>query len=93
MPPQARQEPALIGPDGAETSRPSPAIAILVNGASSSGKTSFCRALQERLTQRADGNPAEAFARVAFDDVVLLMAERLYPISYVKLQGGLGVRR
>ncbi len=65
---QARQEP---GPSG-----PSPAIAILVNGASSSGKTTFCRALQERLTQRADGNPAEAFARVAFDDVVLLMAER-----------------
>jgi chloramphenicol 3-O phosphotransferase len=88
MPSQARQEPALIGPDGAETSRPSPAIAILVNGASSSGKTTFCRALQERLTQRTDGNPAEAFARVAFDDVVLLMAERLYPISYVKLQGG-----
>jgi hypothetical protein len=74
MPPQASQEPGPIGPDGAETGRPSPAIAS--------------RALQERLTQRADGNPAEAFARVAFDDVVLLMAERLYPIRYVKLQGG-----
>ena len=54
---------------------------ILVNGASSSGMTTFCRALQERLTQRADGNHAAAFARVAFDDVVLLMSERLYPIS------------
>ena len=70
---QARQEP---GP-----SSPSPAIAILVNGASSSGKTTFCQALQERLTQRADGNPAEAFARVAFDDVVLLMAERPWSTS------------
>jgi len=88
MPPQARQEPGPIGSAGAETGRPSPAIAILVNGASSSGKSTFCRALQERLTQRADGNPAEAFARVAFDDVVLLMAERLYPISFVKLKGG-----
>jgi GTPase SAR1 family protein len=88
MPPEARQEAEPLRADHREEGRPSPAIAILVNGASSSGKSTFCRALQERLTQRADGNPAEAFARVAFDDVVLLMAERLYPISFVKLKGG-----
>jgi len=88
MPPEARQEAEPPSPDHAETGRPFPAIAILVNGASSSGKTTFCRALQERLSQLADGNPAAAFARVAFDDVVPLIAERLYPISFVQLQGG-----
>ena len=88
MPPEARQGAEPLSPDRPEKGRPSPAIAILVNGASSSGKSTFCRALQERLTQLADGNPAAAFARVAFDDVVLLIAERLYPISVVKLQGG-----
>ena len=88
MPPEARQGAEPLSPDRPEKGRPSPAIAILVNGASSSGKSTFCRALQERLTQLADGNPAAAFARVAFDNVVLLIAERLYPISVVKLQGG-----
>ena len=88
MSPEARQEGEPLSPDRPEKGRPSPAIAILVNGASSSGKSTFCRALQERLTQLADGNPAAALARVAFDDVVLLIAERLYPISVVKLQGG-----
>jgi len=65
-----------------------PPLAILVNGPSSSGKTTFCRALQERLTHVASGHPDTAFARVAFDDVALLMAEQLYPISFVKLKGG-----
>ena len=88
MPPEARQEAGLPSADRAESESPWPAIAILVNGASSSGKTTFCRALQERLTQLADGNQAAAFARVAFDDVALLMCERLYPISFVRLQGG-----
>ena len=72
-------------PGGGHASSP---IAILVNGASSSGKTTFCRALQERLTHLADGNPETVFARVAFDDVVLLMSDQLYPISFVKLRGG-----
>ncbi len=71
-----------------EVGHSSPPIAILVNGPSSSGKTTFCRALQERLTHLADGNHEAAFARVAFDDVVLLMSDQLYPISFVKLQGG-----
>ena len=88
MPPEARQEAEPPSPDRPEQGPPSSAIAILVNGASSSGKTTFCRALQERLSQLADGNPAAAFARVAFDDVVPLIAERLYPISFVQLQGG-----
>lgn len=63
-------------------------IAIVVNGPSSSGKSTLCRVLQDRLTDLADGNPDEAFARVAFDDVVLLMSDKLYPISFVSLKGG-----
>ena len=88
MPQGAKQEAGRLSPDHGETGPEPGAIAILVNGASSSGKTTFCRALQERLTQLADGNHAAAFARVAFDDVALLMSERLYPISLVRLKGG-----
>ncbi len=65
-----------------------PPVAILVNGPSSSGKSTLCRALQDRLTDLADGNPDAAFARVAFDDVVLLMSDKLYPVSFVRLKGG-----
>lgn len=63
-------------------------IAILVNGPSSSGKTTLCRALHDRLSALADGDPALSFARVAFDDVVLLIAETLFPVSFVTLAGG-----
>jgi chloramphenicol 3-O phosphotransferase len=63
-------------------------IAILVNGPSSSGKSTLCRALQDRLTDLANGHPDASFARVAFDDVVLLISDKLYPVSFVKLQGG-----
>jgi len=63
-------------------------IAILVNGPSSSGKSTICRALQDRLTALADGNADAAFARVAFDDVGVLMSHKLTPISFAKLQGG-----
>jgi chloramphenicol 3-O phosphotransferase len=63
-------------------------IAILVNGPSSSGKSTLCRALQDRLTELADGNADAAFARVAFDDVGVLMSDKLTPISFAKLQGG-----
>ncbi len=63
-------------------------VVILVNGPSSSGKSTLCRALQERLTDLADGNPDAAFARVAFDDLVLLLSDKLYPLSFVRLQGG-----
>jgi len=64
-----------------------PAVAILVNGPSSSGKSTLCRALQDRLTELADGNADTAFARVAFDDIGGLMSDKLYPVSFVKLQG------
>ena len=64
-----------------------PPIAILVNGPSSSGKSTLCRALQNRLTDLADGDPQAAFARVAFDDLVVLISDKLYPISFVELQG------
>ena len=67
--------------------RPAP-VAILVNGPSSSGKSTLCRALQDSLVDLADGNPDAAFARVAFDDVGLLLSKKLYPVSFVQLQGG-----
>ena len=71
----------------AEERRPAP-VAILVNGPSSSGKSTLCRALQDRLTDLADGHPDAAFARGAFDDVGLLLSNKLYPMSFVQLQGG-----
>ena len=63
-------------------------VAILVNGPSSSGKSTLCRALQERLTALADGDPTAIFARVAFDDIVALIPDTLFPISFVALNGG-----
>jgi len=60
-------------------------VALLVNGPSSSGKSTLCRALQERLTESADH---ATFASVAFDDVVLLISDTLFPISFVALAGG-----
>ena len=63
-------------------------VAILVNGPSSSGKSTLCRALQERLSVLADGDPAAIFARVAFDDIVALIPDTLFPISFVALNGG-----
>lgn len=63
-------------------------MAILVNGASSSGKSTLCRELQARLSVLADGDPTATFARVAFDDVVALVPDTLYPISFVALNGG-----
>jgi chloramphenicol 3-O-phosphotransferase len=62
-------------------------VAVVLNGASSSGKSTLATALLNRLTDLADGDPDAAFAPVAFDDVVLLMSEKLFPISFVKLQG------
>ena len=73
--------------DQVDTARSAP-VAILVNGPSSSGKSTLCRALQERLTDLADGDPTATFAGVAFDDVVLLIADKLHPISFVTLAGG-----
>ena len=61
-------------------------VAILVNGPSSSGKSTLCRALHERLTDVA-GDDA-TFASVAFYDVVLLISDTLFPISFVALAGG-----
>ena len=61
-------------------------VAILVNGPSSSGKSTLCRALHERLIDVA-GDDA-TFASVAFDDVVLLISDTLFPINFVALAGG-----
>jgi chloramphenicol 3-O phosphotransferase len=63
-------------------------VAILVNGPSSSGKSTLCRALQERLSVLADGDATALFARVAFDDIVALIPDTLFPISFVALNGG-----
>ncbi|MFZ4669450.1 MAG: phosphotransferase-like protein [Microthrixaceae bacterium] len=65
-----------------------PGLAIVVNGASSSGKSRLCGALQLRLTELADGDPAVVYAGVAFDDMAALIATNLYPHSFVELQDG-----
>ncbi len=71
-----------------DASRRGAPVAILVNGPSSAGKSTLCRALQHRLSDLADGDPAAGFARVAFDDLVTLIPETLHPISFVTLNGG-----
>lgn len=67
--------------------RPTPGIAVLVNGASSSGKSTLCRALQLRITEITEGDPRRGFGRVAFDDILPLIADNLFPVSLVRLQG------
>ena len=76
-----------MSPTSDEAVAPAP-VAILVNGPSSSGKSTLCRALHDRLVSIGDGDPAVSFARVAFDDVVLLIPETLFPVSFVTLAGG-----
>ena len=68
-------------------SQPAPVV-ILVNGPSSSGKSTACRALQERLTDLADGDITATFASVAFDDKFRLISDKLYSIDFVKCSGG-----
>ena len=63
-------------------------VAILVNGPSSSGKSTLCRALHERLTELAINDSPAGFASVAFDDLVLLISDKLFPVSFVTLHGG-----
>lgn len=76
-----------MNPTSGEIVAPAP-VAILVNGPSSSGKSTLCRALHDRLVSLGAGDPAVSFARVAFDDVVLLIAQTLFPVSFVTLAGG-----
>jgi len=76
-----------MNPTRDEIVAPAP-VAILVNGPSSSGKSTLCRALHDRLVSLGAGDPAVSFARVAFDDVVLLIAQTLFPVSFVTLAGG-----
>ena len=76
-----------MNPTRDEIVAPAP-VAILVNGPSSSGKSTLCRALHDRLVSLGAGDPAVSFARVAFDDVVLLISETLFPVSFVTLAGG-----
>jgi len=88
MPPETNLQTEQGIPEHREGEHGTPPIAILVNGASSAGKTTLCRALQERLAYLADGNHGSAFARVAFDDFGLMISDTLYPISFVALRGG-----
>ena len=63
-------------------------VAVLVNGgASSSGKSTLSTALLAELTKRAQNNPIHLFARVAFDDVVLLASENMQAINFVRACG------
>lgn len=62
-------------------------LVILLNGASSSGKSILCKAVQERCSVLAGADQEAEFVRVAFDDFVLLVPENRFPISYVRLQG------
>jgi chloramphenicol 3-O phosphotransferase len=66
---------------------PRPGLAILVNGPSSSGKSTLCRSLHARLTALAGNDPTRLFGSVAFDDMVGLIDETMYPRSFVELQG------
>ena len=66
---------------------PRPGLAILVNGPSSSGKSTLCRALHARLTTLAGDDPDRLFGSVAFDDMVGLIDETMFPRSFVELQG------
>lgn len=59
-------------------------LAILVNGSSSSRKSTLCRALHDRLTDLADGGPQAVFTRVAFDDLGVLIPDKLFPISFLR---------
>lgn len=64
-----------------------PGLAILVNGASSSGKSTLCHALHARLTARAGDDTSLQFGSVAFDDILAMINETMYPRSFVELQG------
>ena len=64
------------------------AIVILFNGPSSCGKSTLCRALQERLTDLADGDSTATFGFVAFDDKLRLISDKLYSTVFVAVAGG-----
>ncbi|MEI6338996.1 MAG: hypothetical protein WCQ57_10500 [Verrucomicrobiota bacterium] len=64
------------------------ALVILLNGPSSCGKSTLSRALQERLTDLADGDPRATFGFVAFDDKFRLISDKLYSTVFVKVAGG-----
>jgi chloramphenicol 3-O phosphotransferase len=62
-------------------------LAILMNGASSSGKSTLSRALHARLSALAVDDPSRHFGSVAFDDIVPMIDETMHPVSFVELQG------
>lgn len=66
---------------------PTAPLAIVVNGPSSSGKSTLCKALQERLSLLAGADLGSVFARVAFDDIALMLPENRYSRRFVQLQG------
>jgi chloramphenicol 3-O phosphotransferase len=70
------------------TDTAAPPVVILVNGPSSCGKSTLCRALQDRLIDLADGDPAGTFGFVAFDDKFRLISDKLYSTVFVAVGGG-----
>ena len=65
-----------------------PPVVILVNGPSSSGKSTLCEALQEKFFDSTGGDQLAAFANVAFEDFLRHMPTGHYPRSYVETVGG-----
>ena len=63
-------------------------IAIVINGPSSAGKSTLCRALLDALVDASRGNQRSGFATVAFDDFLHHMSSKYYPRSYVSTVGG-----
>jgi chloramphenicol 3-O phosphotransferase len=69
-------------------SSPRRAIAIVVNGPSSAGKSTLCTALHRALVRRCATNPRLAFFRVAFDDFLYAVHPSMLPRSFLELTGG-----
>ena len=69
-------------------SSPRRAIAIVVNGPSSAGKSTLCTALHRALVRRCATDPRQAFFRVAFDDFLYAVHPSMLPRSFLELTGG-----
>ena len=69
-------------------SSPRRAIAIVVNGPSSAGKSTLCTALHRALVRRCATDPRLAFFRVSFDDFLYAVHPSMLPRSFLELTGG-----
>ena len=69
-------------------SSPRRAIAIVVNGPSSAGKSTLCTALHRALVRRCATDPRLAFFRVSFHDFLYAVHPSMLPRSFLELTGG-----